>query len=233
MRRVLITGASAGIGRATALELANPETSFVLNARSADKLEAVRSKVLNLGSPQVEVVRGSVADREIVEIIGTVMSQLSGELVVINNAGTAAFGAFHEADFEMWSDMLCTNLTSSLSVIHRLLPLMLEAGGGRVINVLSVAAEHVFNGAAVYSASKAGLRQATKCLNAEYRAKGITFTSLLPGAVDTDLWEDGKCPPREQMLTTKAVAEAIAQIVNTLKDRVVEEIILTPPLGIL
>lgn len=233
MKRVLITGASAGIGRATALELAGPETSFVINARNADKLEAVKQEVLSRGTPHVEAVTGSVAEREVVGNMGIAISLMAGEIVVINNAGSATFGTFHETQFEIWNDMLCTNLTSSLAVIHTLLPLMLESGGGRVINVLSVAADHVFPGATAYSASKAGLRQATKCLNAEYRAQGITFTSLLPGAVDTDLWEDGRCPPREQMLTTKAVAETILQIVSTPKDRVVEEIILTPPLGIL
>lgn len=100
-----------------------------------------------------------------------------------------------------------------------------------MINVLSVAASVPLSGAAVYGASKAGLRMFGLVLQAELRDQGVVITNLLPGATSTDMWSENS--PREDMMPPVALAEAIAWLLSLPKDRVVEEMSLMPPKGIL
>jgi NAD(P)-dependent dehydrogenase (short-subunit alcohol dehydrogenase family) len=114
------------------------------------------------------------------------------------------------------------------------IPWMLRAGGGHIVNVLSIAATHPFSGAAAYCASKAGLHMFGKALAAEYRGRGIRVTSLLPGSTDTPLWDKQSFQPsREDMLPARAVAECIRDVILSPPDRSYDEIVLMPPKGIL
>jgi NAD(P)-dependent dehydrogenase (short-subunit alcohol dehydrogenase family) len=126
------------------------------------------------------------------------------------------------------------NLMAPIYAIHAALPWMLEAGGGKIVNVLSIAAVHTFPGSGAYAASKAGLLALGRSVAADYRSQGVRVTAILPGSVDTPLWE-GKSfvPNREDMLTREAVAETIRDVVLMPQDRSVDELLLMPPKGIL
>ena len=225
--RVLITGASSGIGRATAIRLAARGAEVWLLGRDMDRLEAVA--VETGGTPLVCDVTNDVDVRLAVASFATDEESLP---VLINSAGVAAFGAFDESGGFMSEVM--TNLMGPMVVTHAILPHMLSQGRGRIVNVASVAATTVFKMAAGYCASKAGLVMFGRAIAAEYRDRGILVTNILPGAVDTPIWDKAEfSPPREQMLPADAVAEAIEMVVFARADRAFDEIAMMPPLGVL
>lgn len=232
MKRIVVTGASSGIGLATALALSCENHSLVLTARRGDKLAEVSQACMDLGAQQVLTYAADINEPTTPDQIARMVRSLPGTTVLVNNAGSAVFGDFVDTPLPDQFDQLGTNLLAPIVLTHALLTDMVEAKSGQIINVLSLAAEHVFPGAALYSASKAGLRQFAKVIRAEYRAQGIRLTNLLPGATATPLWQ-GEHPPFEQMVPAETVAAAIAQIVNAPEDHVVEELVLAPLLGVL
>jgi short-subunit dehydrogenase len=233
--RTVITGASSGIGRATALLLSRDAHALVMNARRERELQSLAESCLAGGACSVAVVAGdiTVADTAI-ELAESVARSGPGEVVLVNCAGAAEFGPFHEQDIEAAVGMVDVILCGAMRATHALLPAMLEQGRGTVINVLSIAARQDFRGSQAYCAAKAGLAAFSRTLSLDYRAQGIRVTSLLPGATDTPLWDEIEGhPAREDMLPAKAVAETIKYLIDLPRDRVVDEIVLTPPKGTL
>jgi short-subunit dehydrogenase len=152
--------------------------------------------------------------------------------VLVNNAGWAEFGPFHEQPIETALGIVEATLASALRVTRALLPKMLMVGRGTVVNVVSIAARHTFANAEAYTAAKSGLLGFSQSLNASYREQGVRVTALVPGAVDTPLWKD-KGPNKEDMLKPQAVAETVKWLVDLPRDRAVDEILLMPPKGVL
>ncbi len=216
----VVTGASSGIGRETALALGPKCDSIVVTARRGDLLQ---------GPAAV----GDLCDESTQDQIVALVQGQAGRIALINAAGTAEFGDSVEMGIESFKRQLDINLTASVSLTLKLLPLML-ARGGHVVNVLSIAATEPFAGAAGYCASKAGLYMFGKSLAGEYRSRGIRVTNILPGSTDTTLWDKQSfSPKKEDMLSPKAVAECIRDVVLSPADRSFDEIVLMPPKGIL
>ncbi len=154
--------------------------------------------------------------------------------ILINAAGVAHFGPLADLTAEEVLDQLQVNLRAPTLLCHAVLPWMLRSGGGQIINVLSVTAGQTFSGTSVYSAAKAGLLMLGKVIAADYRKQGIRVTAILPGAVDTPLWNDKSfVPDRAAMLPVSAVADAIGDLVTMPMDRNVDELLLMPPKGFL
>jgi NAD(P)-dependent dehydrogenase (short-subunit alcohol dehydrogenase family) len=131
-----------------------------------------------------------------------------------------------------WQDVIATNLTGTFLVTRAALPLM--HAGGTIVNNLSIAALQVFSGMSAYNASKAGALGFTNVLREELRAKGIRVLALLPGATDTEIWQQfWPDAPRERMVSTDAVAEAVLLAVKTPANTAIEEIRLGPTAGAL
>lgn len=225
--RVLVAGASSGVGLAVAQRARSDSNHLVLMARHEEKL--VRATA---GLNAVTVPGDVTRFEDCLRAVGLMSGQ--GALVVVNSAGVAEFGAFHEGSTESWGLQIDVNLQGTMNLCRAAIPRMLDEGGGRIINVLSIAAVTAFPGAAAYCASKAGALALGRSLNAEYRAQGIQIVSVILGSVDTPLWE-GKTfvPPKEDMLTPEAVADEVFHIVRMPFDRAVDEVTLMPPKGIL
>lgn len=230
-----VTGATSGIGRATALHLAERGIPVFLVGRRTELLDSMETTLTTLGAEVGRMtadLSGSKGQEQACQ--GAMMFANGRRLSWVNAAGIARFGSFHERDLSDAEDQIHLMLSAPIALTHTLLPYLLAHEGGRFVNVLSIAATHVFPGAAAYSAAKAGLLAFGRSLNAEYRARGVTTISILPGATDTEIWDGpGGSPPRDQMLTAKAVAEAIVWALTVPDDRVIEELTITPPLGIL
>lgn len=205
---------------------------MVAAARRYELLTPLVDESLKAGARQAAAVRLDVKSGEGLSDAVATLSSMQGEPCLVNNAGVGRFSSFAETDLDDHIDQLEINLAGIMRATHAFLPVALVHGSGVVINVLSVAADHVFSHAAVYSATKAGARQFGKCLAAEYRHQGLRVSNVLPGATDTELWGE-ECPPRDKMLRPEAVAKAIVDLIETPADRMVEEIVLTPPGGIL
>lgn len=241
MIRAIVTGASSGIGRATAEVLIDAGIEVVAAARSIERMRDLRDQC----AVHPCNVRDPVSCENLILFARTGSSRRP---VLINAAGTAYFGPYDQSDegdqeavveqaakaFERGPGQVHTNLLGPMYLCHAAIPWMLESGGGHIVNVLSIAATHPFPGAAAYCASKAGLHMFGKALAAEYRGRGIRVTSLLPGSTDTPLWDNQSLQPdRHDMLSPKAVAECIRDVILSPGDRSYDEIVLMPPKGIL
>jgi short-subunit dehydrogenase len=227
--RVIITGASDGLGRAIALELAGSGTSLVLAARRLSLLEQVASECRAKGSLATAVEYDASKSPEPVV---RALSEYEGPIALVNNAGKAEFGSFHRTPFEVAASHLRVNLEGPMALTHAILPLMIHEQHGVVINIASLAAHHPFSGAAAYAASKAGIAMFGRVISEEYREFGVKVTNLYPGAMDTPIWGSGG-PNRADMMSSDDVAKVVSQVIHAPETVTFDEVYLTPKKGIL
>lgn len=186
-KTALITGAGKGIGRAVALALANEGVHIGLVARTEKDLQAVAAEVTALG------VKAAMAMADVSDInsVNAAVAKIRQELgaidILINNAGTAAFGKFLELTPEQWENQVKVNLFGVYYVTRAVLPEMIERQTGDIINVSSTAGLKGAPVTSAYSASKFGLMGLTDSLMQEVRKHNIRVTALTPSTVVTDL----------------------------------------------
>src|SRR5205085_8525650 len=154
--------------------------------------------------------------------------------ILITSAGTAAFAALADSKPADWDAMLSVNLRAAMVCCHAVLPPMMRQGSGTIVNVASIAAKRALPGSAVYTATKAGLFGFSRVLAEELRSTGVRVGVLMPGAVDTPLWDTlGGSPPRDKMLRPEDVARAAVLMASLPPHAVLEELTLLPSGGIL
>jgi NAD(P)-dependent dehydrogenase (short-subunit alcohol dehydrogenase family) len=183
----IVTGASSGIGRATARLFAREGAKVVVNARRAAELDALVAEVEEAGGHAV-AVPGDVRDEALAKaLVETAMGEFGGLDIAFNNAGDlGAMGPVAEMTLEGWRDTLDTNLTSAFLGARHQVPAMLERGGGSLIFTSTFVGYTVgMPGLAAYAAGKAGVIGLAKVLAAELGPKGIRVNAILPGGTDT------------------------------------------------
>jgi NAD(P)-dependent dehydrogenase (short-subunit alcohol dehydrogenase family) len=188
----IITGASSGIGRATAILFAAEGASVVLNARGADALEEVVDAIRRQGGT-ADAVTGDVGLAETHEKLVHVATRRFGGLdVAINNAATIGpIKPLADVTLQEWQDTLAANLTSAFLSARYQIPAMLEKGMGSLVFVSSFVGTSVgLPGMSAYAASKAGLMGLVKGITADYARNGIRANALLPGGTDTAMAGD-------------------------------------------
>jgi 3-oxoacyl-[acyl-carrier protein] reductase len=222
-RAVLITGASRGIGRATALALAVPGTRLVLAARSADALAAVADEARARGAEAV-AAPCDVTDEPAVRRLAALAAEATGRIdLAVHSVGAALVAPLAEIELQAWEQSLRSQLTSLFLVAKHATALM--QAGGLLVNVSSVAARQAFPGWAAYGAAKAGGLALINALREELRPRGVRVASVLPAATDTDLWDavPGSWN-RASMLQPHEVAAAIVSLAETPPHVSVEEL---------
>lgn len=184
----VVTGASRGIGRATALALARRGRTVALVGRTASGLDAVRREVESLGG-QASIHLGDVAlEADVTRVAEALVAAHGAPEVVVHNAGIVHRGAkVHEAAVQSFDRVLAVNLRGPFLLTRALLPAMLAAGRGRMVYISSISATLGSPGAASYAASKWGLVGLMKSVAEEVRGTGLTAVGVLPGSVDTDM----------------------------------------------
>ncbi|MEC4984929.1 MAG: SDR family oxidoreductase [Oscillatoria sp. PMC 1068.18] len=234
--RAIITGASSGIGKATALQFAEAGIDLALIARSKEKLAAVASAAQKTG---VEVKTYSL-DLEKIEQVKAKITELAADFgsidILVNNAGIGYTGNLSETPLDDWQQVINLNLTSVFQCILGVLPRMRDRQKGTIINVASVAAANPFPGWGAYSVSKAGLVALSKTLAAEERSHGIRVVVISPGAVNTPIWDTQTVQAdfnRQAMLTPETVAQSILHAALLPEQAVVEEMTIMPSAGTL
>jgi 3-oxoacyl-[acyl-carrier protein] reductase len=187
-RIALITGASQGIGRACALELAKAGATVALAARSADKLEAVAAEInsLTAAGGQARAYALDVSSEESIKACAkTVLADLGKVDILVNNAGITKDGLALRMKLADFDDVLRTNLTGAFLLTQAVISSMMKGRWGRVINITSVVGEMGSPGQANYAASKAGMIGLTKSLAREFASRNITINAVAPGFIQT------------------------------------------------
>jgi NADP-dependent 3-hydroxy acid dehydrogenase YdfG len=235
-RTALITGASSGIGKATALAFAKAGINLALVGRSADKLAAVATAAEAVGvTAKTYVVDLSVVDRVSAEI-AAIAADWDNLDILVNNAGMAYTNSIGDTPLADWQRVIDLNLTSVFQCIQGILPHLRHQKSGTIVNVSSIAAKQVFPNWGLYSVSKFGLMALTQAIAGEERANGIRVTAICPGSVNTPLWDTDTVQAdfdRTAMLTPEMVAEGILYSVLAPAGAVVEELIIMPSGGAL
>src|SRR5256885_15769072 len=186
-RIALVTGGGRGIGRAVALALAAEGADVAVPARSADELEETVSATRAAGR-RGEAILCDVTQRSNVDaMIARVRSGLGDPLILVNNAGVAASAKLTDTTDEMWDQMLRVNATGAFYCTRAVLPLMLAAKWGRIVNMASVAGRAGAPYIAAYTASKHALLGLTRAVVAAVASRGITVNAVCPGYVDTEM----------------------------------------------
>ena len=187
----IVTGASRGIGAATARALAADGWAVGLNYRSdAEGAEALAEEISAAGGTAVPLA-GDVRDSDAIdEVFKQMESEHGPVLVLVNNAGVRADGLAPQLDDGAWDRVVDTNLSAAFRATRRALRPMLRARFGRVINMASVVGPRANAGQANYAAAKAGLIGMTKTVAVEVARRGVTVNAVAPGFVETKLTED-------------------------------------------
>lgn len=188
---VLITGASAGIGREFARQLAGHAGSLVLVARRRERLDELQNELAKRNPDLVVHVRVTdlSEDRSIMELSDWLESEKFSIDLLINNAGLGDAGPFPTSGLQRLKEMLAVNITALTLLTRMLLPGMIARGRGAILNVSSSAGFLPIAGFAVYAATKAYVTSFSEAIRAELRGTGVTVTSLCPGPVHTEFSE--------------------------------------------
>ena len=234
MRVALITGASRGIGAATARSFASAGYQLLLIARPSEELDALASELRSSGSC-VETSGLDLSDpTAVANGVRELCSRGLVPSVVVNNAGAAWTGPLGEMPLDRWQWLMQLNLTSVFQVCQAVLPLLRTGGGGLIVNVSSHAARHAFPEWGAYCASKAALASFSRCLAEEERSHGIRVSTLTLGSVNTPLWDSETVQSsfdRRAMLSADQVARTVLFLADQPHHQVVEDLTLMPAVG--
>jgi hypothetical protein len=186
----LVTGASAGIGGAIAHELAARGHGLVLVARRKDRLDALAEELHDAHGVRTETIACDLTKEKPRERLASQIAELGLEVeILINNAGFATGGAFHEADPAKEIQQVRLLVEAPVALTSAFLPAMVKRRRGAILNVASIAGLQPMPYSAGYAAAKAYVLRFTEAIHQEVRGRGVTVTALAPGTVDTEFWE--------------------------------------------
>jgi NAD(P)-dependent dehydrogenase (short-subunit alcohol dehydrogenase family) len=221
MERILITGASRGIGRAIAIRLAAPGRELLLHGRDAAALAEVGRRIEEAGA-KATVQLADLAVPEQVRALAAAVG--NGPLhVLVNNAGGAVVGPVEAITAAEWETSLAVTVTAPFLLVQRLLPFL--PPGACIVNVLSIAARRGFAGWSTYCTAKAALEGFSRSLREELRPRGVRVVNVFPAATNTKLWDSVPGTwERKRMLPPEEVAEAVAYALSRPPGVVVETV---------
>jgi 3-oxoacyl-[acyl-carrier protein] reductase len=226
----LVTGATQGIGRATAFALGRAGYRVGVCARTASRLEAV---VAELRAEGVEAA-GAAADVGSPAEAGSAVERIVADLgevgLLVNNAGVLIARPFQELTVEDWDATMATNLRSMYLMTQAVLPPMRQRREGTIVNVASLAGRNGFVGGTAYAASKHGVLGFSRSLMLEVRKEGIRVIAVCPGSVDTGMLSDQPMlkPEAKRILQPEDVADAILHAVQQPSRAMVSELDIRP-----
>ena len=183
----LVTGASSGIGEATALALAAQGAAVAIAARRVDRLEALKATLEAAGASVLSLELDVTDEAACNKAVERTVAELGGLDIVVNNAGVMLLGPIEGADTQDWRRMIDTNVYGLMYLTHAALPHLLARGGGDVVQVSSVAGRVARAGSGVYNASKFAVNAFSESLRQEVTTRGVRVTMIEPGAVATEL----------------------------------------------
>ena len=226
----VVTGGSSGIGKAVAAKLTALGAEVVIAARNEERLRAAAEEINALP------IRTDVTEEaDVQRLAEQTLNRFQRIDILVNNAGASlASGTVAESEPTRWWDTVRVNLQGVYLCSRAVLPGMIQNRQGDILNVLSVASKTAFSGGSAYCSAKAGALMLTQVMAAEARPHGVRVLALLPGAVDTPLWDmQSWSPDRKEMLTAEQTAETAVFALTLPRQATVEQVVLTPARGIL
>lgn len=183
MKTAIVTGATSGIGDATAKALAGAGWQVIVTGRRAERLAPLVEQFGDLIHPAVFDIRDEAA---LAAALDGLPEHFRGIDLLVNNAGLAlGTGPAQRADLDQWRTMIDTNVTALVSITHRLLPGLIERRGG-IVNIASVAGTYPYTGGNVYGGTKAFVQQFTLGLRSDLHGTGVRVSAIDPGMVETE-----------------------------------------------
>jgi clavulanate-9-aldehyde reducatase len=234
---VAVTGASSGIGQATALACARAGAAVALAARRIDRIEVLAERIIQEGGRALAVQTDVGDEGQAHTFVQRTHSELGRLDVLVNNAGVMLLGPIENASTEEWRRMIHANVFGVLYCTHAALPLMHDQGSGHILNVSSVAGRVARAGSGVYNLTKFGVGAFSESLRQEAVALGIRVTLVEPGAVLTELPSHNRPEVLEQMakrfqgvtpLAAEDIANAVLYAIGQPPNVSVNEVLIRP-----
>ncbi len=212
-RTCLITGASRGIGLATALRFARQGCNVVLVARSQPDLDRAVERIAETDASCLPLAADVSRREDAQRVVATAAERFGGVDVLVNNAGTGVLAPIEKFALNDFERTIGVNIAAVFHLTQAVWPLMRERGAGVIVNISSVASVDPFVGFAVYGATKAWVNAFSQATAAEGKPLGIRVYAVAPGAVETPLLRSVAPQfPREQALDPDAVAQVIETV---------------------
>ena len=186
---VLITGASQGIGKATALLFANKGYDLVLAARQSDRLEAAGEEIKNLGRQALTVPTDVRDPQQVKTLVDKALERYGAIDVLINNAGIYASGSIENFSLDDWHQLIDLNLWGYIHTINALLPHMIERGTGTIVNLSSIGGKVPVPYLAPYNTTKFAVTGLTEAMHSELKPKGIHVCGIYPNLINSNFME--------------------------------------------
>ncbi|MCZ2837505.1 SDR family NAD(P)-dependent oxidoreductase [Modestobacter sp. VKM Ac-2985] len=234
----LVTGASSGIGEATAVALAEAGAAVAIGARRKDRLDALATKLRDDGARVLQLDLDVTDEQACAAAVARTREELGGLDVLVNNAGVMLLGTIVGADPDDWRRMLDTNVLGVLYMTHAAIEGMVEQGSGDVVNMSSVAGRTARKGAGVYNASKWAVNAFSESLRQEVTGRGVRISLVEPGAVATELTDHITQPEAKRAsqdmaagmtrLQAEDIARAVLYVVSQPSHVSVNEVLVRP-----
>tara|TARA_B100000900_G_C20435189_1_gene656671 strand:+ start:233 stop:949 length:717 start_codon:yes stop_codon:yes gene_type:complete len=233
LKLIFITGATKGIGRATAFTFAKAGWDLILLARDSKELKKLKNELSDFDI-KVNICDCDLSNAETLDSsITKLLKDFGCPSVVLNNAGFAYNGDLITMQLKHWQEIIQVNLTSVFQICSKIVPAM-RVKGGLIINVSSHAAHNAFPKWGAYCTTKAALASFTKCLREEERHNSIKACTITLGSVNTPLWDSEFVKSdfnRDAMLSPENVSQAILYLAEQPESQIVEDITLMPSTG--
>ena len=234
---IVITGASSGIGQATAINLAQQGAKLMLGARRQDRLAQLVEQIQAAGGEAAFTLVDVTQRDQVTNLVHAAQEQFGPVDVLINNAGIMPVSRLYELKVDEWNTMVDVNIKGVLHGIAAVLPGMMERKSGHIINVASIAGQKVMAAGAVYCGTKFAVRAISEGLRLEVGSSNVRTTIISPGAVDTELPNTISNPAAQQYVAgiykkeaiePEAIARAIAFAIEQPMNVDVNEITVRP-----
>ncbi|MGG1597411.1 SDR family oxidoreductase [Paenibacillus naphthalenovorans] len=233
---VVITGASSGIGEATAKKLASKGAKLVLAARRLDRLEKLQKEIQDSGGVAIYQVTDVTSNEQMEALAQLALTQFGKIDVLVNNAGIMPHSLLYKKHIDEWNQMIDVNIKGVLYGIAAVLPSMRERKEGHVINLSSVAGHVVGAGSTVYAGTKFAVRAISEGLRKEELGNNIRVTIISPGAVATELpnsitdmdLKPGILEAYKGAIDAESIASAIAFAIEQPSNVAINEMLIRP-----
>ncbi len=215
-RIALITGASSGIGAATAVLLAKKGIHVILTARRVDRLQELQNEIQNFSGNATVYQIDLTNEQERIKLYEWLQQQNLVPDILINNAGLAWYGFFHEMPWKIARDIIDLNITAPAHLMRLFLPSMIQKHYGRIINIGSIAGKLPEQGIAIYASSKSYLDSITTSTHRELRNTGVCVSILRAGPVKTEFFDTARALENGGSIPAERLAISPNRVANKI-----------------